>query len=80
MATCKSYLATRPLLYTDSIKGQQICRDDMWAVTTEELNQLHEDAMTMALRLLGERDDTFAPETREVMNRWGKRALEIVSG
>lgn len=43
MATCKSCLATRPLLYTDSIKGQQVCRDDMWAVTTEELNKLHEE-------------------------------------
>lgn len=30
----------RALLYTDSIGGQQICRDDMWAVTTEELNRL----------------------------------------
>lgn len=28
------------------------------------------DAMTMALRLYGEKVDTFAPETIEVMNRW----------
>lgn len=39
MGLCKSELATRPLLYTDSIKGAQVCRDDMWAVTTEELNR-----------------------------------------
>ena len=28
------------------------------------------DAMTMALRLYAESDDTFAPETIEVMARW----------
>lgn len=30
----------RPILYTDTIYGEQCRRDDMWAVTTEELNQL----------------------------------------
>lgn len=39
---CNSKLATRPLLYTDTIKGEQVFRDDMWAVTTEELNQLED--------------------------------------
>ena len=29
-----------------------------------------DDAMTMALRLYAESDDTFAPETIEVMARW----------
>lgn len=32
--------------------------------------RLRDDATTMALRLYGESDDTFAPETREVMSRW----------
>lgn len=27
----------RPILYTDTINGQQVCRDDMWAVTTHGL-------------------------------------------
>jgi hypothetical protein len=39
---CYSKYATRPILYTDTIKGIQVCRDDMWAVTTEELNKLDE--------------------------------------
>jgi hypothetical protein len=37
---CRHPLAKRPILYTDSIKGTQVCRDDLWAVTTEELNAL----------------------------------------
>lgn len=39
-------------------------------VAPMELQQLHQDALTMALRLLGEDEDTFAPETHEVMSRW----------
>lgn len=35
---CKSNLATRPILYTDTINGQQVLRDDLWAVSTDELN------------------------------------------
>jgi hypothetical protein len=39
---CISPLATRPVLYTDTINGgQQAMRDDLWAVTTAELNALH---------------------------------------
>ena len=30
----------RPLLYTDTIGGSQIGRDDMWVLTTEELNAI----------------------------------------
>lgn len=37
---CYSPLATRPILYTDTIKGEQTLRDDLWAVTTEELNEV----------------------------------------
>lgn len=37
---CISELAMRPILYTDTVNGIQTCRDDMWAVTTEELNKL----------------------------------------
>lgn len=39
--TCVSPLATRPVLYTDTLEGRQTCRDDLWAVTTDELNDLH---------------------------------------
>jgi hypothetical protein len=37
---CISPLATRPVLYTDTVGGSQTCRDDLWAVTTDELNAL----------------------------------------
>ena len=30
----------RPLLYTDTIEGKQVCRDDMWVLTTEELKSV----------------------------------------
>ena len=30
----------RPILYTDTVSGEQCCRDDMWAVTTAELNAI----------------------------------------
>lgn len=40
---CNSKLATRPILYTDSIKGEQTLRDDLWAVTTEELNNMEKE-------------------------------------
>lgn len=32
--------------------------------------RLRKDCLTLALRLLGESPDTFAPETAEVMDRW----------
>jgi len=35
---CWSALARRPILYTDTVGGQQTCRDDLWAVATAELN------------------------------------------
>ncbi len=46
----------------------------------QQVMQLEEDCMTMALRLLAEDFDTFAPETREVMERWGKKAYELLQG
>lgn len=44
-----------------------------------EFNRLHEDALTMALRLMGESDDSFSPETREVMTRWRKKCQQVLS-
>lgn len=37
---CDSPLATRPIFYTDTIGDKQVLRDDLWAVTTEELNKI----------------------------------------
>jgi len=39
MAECNSNLATQSLLYTDTIHGDQVLRDDLWVVSTSELNQ-----------------------------------------
>ena len=36
------------LLYTDTIQGKQVLRDDMWAVTTDELKALEQDAVLRA--------------------------------
>ncbi len=32
----------RPVLYTDTVGGEQTCRDDLWAVSTDDLNALRE--------------------------------------
>ena len=40
--------------------------------------QLERDCMTMALRLYGEDSDTFAPETRECMERWRPRVEALL--
>lgn len=31
------FLDSRPLLHTDTIRGKQIERDDMWVITTQEI-------------------------------------------
>jgi hypothetical protein len=31
----------RPIFYTDELKGKQVCRDDLWAVSTDELNAIY---------------------------------------
>lgn len=43
------------------------------------INSLEKDALIMALRLVGEDESSFAPETIEVMKRWKPRVLEAVS-
>jgi len=45
--TCVSPLATRALLYRDTIKGEPVCRYDMWAVSTDELNALHREIIAL---------------------------------
>jgi hypothetical protein len=45
---CIHPLATRPVLYTDTVGGVQTCRDDLWAVTTDELNALAGQAAPVA--------------------------------
>lgn len=45
----------------------------------EENEKLKGDAMTMALRLLGEDENTFSPECYEVMKRWKKTCLHYIN-
>jgi predicted RNA-binding Zn-ribbon protein involved in translation (DUF1610 family) len=75
---CISPLATRPVLYTDTVGGVQTCRDDLWAVTTAELNALKPAPPTIVQNLLhwalGEllaalpdRRDWFNPDAEKVL-------------
>lgn len=54
--------------------------DSAIEICAKTINQLESDAMTMALRLLGESDDSFAPETREVMARWRPKVEAVLRG
>ena len=38
-------IPARPILYTDEVGGKQTLRDDLWAVTTAELNALRDAAI-----------------------------------
>ena len=40
------------------------------ATAIERVAELEKDCLTLAMRLYGESDDTFSPETYEVMKRW----------
>jgi len=46
----------------------------------QRIKELEADALVMALRLLGEDDNSFGPECHEVMNRWGKIAMKAFNG
>jgi hypothetical protein len=50
------------------------------AAANTEIERLVSDCMTLALRLFGEDPDTFAPETREVMDRWRPKCMKLLSG
>ena len=44
------------------------------------ITELERDIMVLVLRLLGEDESTFAPETREVMYKWKEKASSLVVG
>lgn len=50
-------------------------RDDLW----KELQQVKSDCLTLALRLHGEDESSFAPETLEVMKRWRPKIEEVLT-
>jgi len=43
------------------------------------VESIKKDALVMALRLLGENEDTFSPECREAMSRWRPIAMRVLS-
>jgi len=51
---------------TDITRGQI---NSAWAEIEQAAERIERDALTLALRLIGEDRDTFAPETTEVMDR-----------
>ena len=40
---CDSDLAKRPIFYTDTVSDKQALRDDLWAVTTAELDAVESE-------------------------------------
>ncbi len=42
------------------------------------IDEIERDTLTLALRLMGEDDDTFSPETREVMRKWRPKCEAII--
>lgn len=61
LTTCRSAYAKRPILYTDTVNGEQSMRDDLWAVSTAELNELR---------------DSLAAREGEV-ERWKEEAINV---
>jgi len=62
--------------FSDLMEKTSYRIDDM----SGEVDKLESDCLTLALRLCGEDENTFAPETREVMNRWRQRAVDYMNG
>lgn len=50
------------------------CLRQMWNLA----DGLEAELRIIALRLLGEDESTFSPETKEVMDRWKPRLLEML--
>jgi len=50
------------------------------AENAAKIAQLESDCLVLALRLYGESPDTFAPETKEVMRRWGPKCSRVLMG
>lgn len=50
------------------------------ATARAAVSNMRLDAMTLALRLMGESDDSFAPETRDVMKRFRPMCEALLRG
>jgi len=74
-----STVPVRVLLYTDSIGGEQVLRDDMWAVTTADLNESHEATAALRAELAAEREKVARLErTVEMLREAGLRLIGAV--
>jgi hypothetical protein len=58
------------------VEPEERDEDDM----EDRIAELENDIMVLVLRLLGEDESTFAPETKEVMEKYRDRALEKLNG
>ncbi|SRR6266566_1126575 len=72
--------------WLDEILGRVWCRDmsgDEAAVElswlTDRIEELESDAMRMALRLLGEDENSMSPECRLVMRKWRPKCELLLS-
>lgn len=65
-----------------SVCGSKECcggsMEDRVETAEMRMRAMEADALTMALRLLGEDENTFSPETAEVMDRWRPIALHVL--
>jgi len=75
--------ALRAVLYTDTIAGNQVCRDDLWAVSTDELNAVHAELATLReenkqLRKVAEEAERFRSALREDYTQPGLKVTATV--
>lgn len=52
--------------------------EDVMAFYQDKSFTAERDCLTLALRLYAENDNTFAPETREVMSRWRPKCFDAL--
>jgi hypothetical protein len=77
LAACYAALATFDA-GESSDRTLPIIRAAIKKAKATQIGELEHDCMTMALRLMGEDPDSFAPETREVMNRWRPKVEALI--
>ena len=66
--------------YVDGMERELDNTRDKYWFAEQQIKKLESDCMTIALRLYGEIPDSFAPETREVMDRWSVKVTALLTG
>jgi hypothetical protein len=86
MIGLKNYYAVVPTPLSDAFDGKAAGAQneiDIGCLFSDVMSshaQLERDVMTLALRLYGESNDTFAPETIECMDRWRPVVEQMLEG